>query len=183
IYWQGVVNKTPESDLSSLEVHLSEIEKGIGAHKSPTEYGAFPIDPYSHTPFHKGVQQPGMTGQVKEDILVRFRRLGLGIEDACITFRPNLLQASDYLSQDTSFSYFNVEGKAKSLALEKGSLAFTYCQIPILYIRAEENKILVLDHQKNKKEKAGLQLDRLTSNAIWKRNNSISTVIVYFKKA
>lgn len=48
--------------------HYYEIEAGIGVHKSPALYGAFPTDPYSHTPQHRGAQQPGMTGQVKEDI-------------------------------------------------------------------------------------------------------------------
>ena len=56
--------------------------KGIGAHKSPVNYGAFPSDPYSHTPAGKGAQQPGMTGQVKEDILSRFGELGLRVKEA-----------------------------------------------------------------------------------------------------
>ena len=42
------------------------VREGIGFNKSPVEYGAFPTDPYSHTPQHLGAQQPGMTGQVKE---------------------------------------------------------------------------------------------------------------------
>ena len=29
--------------------HYSQIQKGIGAHKSPEAYGSFPFDPYSHT--------------------------------------------------------------------------------------------------------------------------------------
>ena len=45
--------------------HYFEILAGIGAHKSPKLYGAFPTDPYSHTPGGKGAQQPGITGQVK----------------------------------------------------------------------------------------------------------------------
>ena len=36
-----------------------------------------PTDPYSHTPGFAGVQQPGMTGQVKEEILTRWGELGL----------------------------------------------------------------------------------------------------------
>ena len=34
------------------------IRKGIGVNKTPLEYGAFPADPYSHTPAHAGAQQP-----------------------------------------------------------------------------------------------------------------------------
>ncbi|CAN0044150.1 unnamed protein product, partial [Discosporangium mesarthrocarpum] len=40
---------------------------------------AFPTDPYSHTNRH-GAQQPGMTGQVKEEIVTRFGELGVRIE-------------------------------------------------------------------------------------------------------
>ena len=49
----------------------ADIRSGIGFNKSPQEYGAFPADPYSHTPAHSGARQPGMTGQVKEDIISR----------------------------------------------------------------------------------------------------------------
>jgi hypothetical protein len=45
-----------------------DIRKGLGYNKTPAEYGAFPTDPYSHTPAGQGAKQPGMTGQVKEEI-------------------------------------------------------------------------------------------------------------------
>ena len=61
--------------------HYYEASEGIGVHKSPELYGAFPTDPYSHTPGSKGAQQPGMTGQVKEDILSRFGELGVFVKD------------------------------------------------------------------------------------------------------
>ena len=44
-------------------------------------YGAFPTDPYSHTPAGKGAQQPGMTGQVKEDVISRFGELGVEVKN------------------------------------------------------------------------------------------------------
>ena len=40
---------------------------GFKKTESPAEYGAFPDDPYSHTPSFGGARQPGMTGQVKEE--------------------------------------------------------------------------------------------------------------------
>ena len=42
------------------------VRHGIGFNKDPAQYGAFPTDPYSHTPKHAGAQQPGMTGQVRK---------------------------------------------------------------------------------------------------------------------
>ena len=52
-----------------LKPYYQDITEGIGAHMGPEQYGAFPFDAYSHTPANAGAQQPGMTGQVKEDIL------------------------------------------------------------------------------------------------------------------
>ncbi|MDZ7764140.1 MAG: hypothetical protein U5K00_06890 [Melioribacteraceae bacterium] len=60
-----------------MKNYYYEIKEGIGVHKSPEKYGAFPTDPYSHTPSFAGVQQPGMTGQVKEDFISRIRELGI----------------------------------------------------------------------------------------------------------
>ena len=70
----------------------ADIRSGIGFNKSPQEYGAFPADPYSHTPAHSGARQPGMTGQVKEDIISRFGELGVEVHDGCLFIRPRLLQ-------------------------------------------------------------------------------------------
>ncbi|MCW1889108.1 hypothetical protein OK016_02310 [Vibrio chagasii] len=45
---------------------------GIGFNKTPENHGAFPTDPYSHTPKASGAQQPGMTGQVGREVIARF---------------------------------------------------------------------------------------------------------------
>ena len=85
---------TNESDdiVGRLLEHYYEINEGIGVHKSPKLYGAFPTDPYSHTPEGKGAQQPGMTGQVKEDILSRIGELGVFVDEGQIMFHPCLLR-------------------------------------------------------------------------------------------
>jgi len=82
-----------------------DIRAGIGAHKSPAEYGSFPFDPYSHTPSMSGVQQPGMTGQVKEDILSRFFELGVRVVDGCITICPTMLRREEFSGDELRFSY------------------------------------------------------------------------------
>ena len=72
--------------INRLKKHYFEINKGIGADKTPLEYGAIPTDPYSHTPAGKGAQQPGMTGQVKEDIIARMAELGVETSNGQISF-------------------------------------------------------------------------------------------------
>ena len=54
------------SDAKELASYYHDIKAGIGVDKTPEEYGAFPTEAYSHTPSFASVQQPGMTGQVKE---------------------------------------------------------------------------------------------------------------------
>jgi hypothetical protein len=67
---QAIEKEESAEVIGKLLEHYYEINAGVGVHKSPSLYGAFPTDPYSHTPANRGAQQPGMTGQVKEDILV-----------------------------------------------------------------------------------------------------------------
>jgi hypothetical protein len=95
--------------------HFYEINEGIGVHKSPSLYGAFPIDPYSHTPAGKGAQQPGMTGQVKEDIISRFGELGVFTNNGRLNFNPCLLRKSEFLSNPQTFEYVSVGQELKQL--------------------------------------------------------------------
>jgi hypothetical protein len=79
------------------------VRQGLGFNKSPSEYGAFPADPYSHTPKHAGAQQPGMTGSVKEEILSRFGELGIRVSNGQAHFEPALLRTREFMpSPNTS---------------------------------------------------------------------------------
>jgi len=113
------------------------VQSGLGYRKTVAEYGAIPMDPYSHTPPSGGAKQPGMTGQVKEEILTRLGELGVLVEAGTIRFRPLLLPASEFLVEPTEFQYFDVEGRHRTLSLSAGTLAFTFCQIPVIYERVE----------------------------------------------
>ena len=75
------------------------VRAGLGFNKTPAEYGAFPTDPYSHTPGHGGASQPGMTGQVKEEILTRFGELGIRVSDGRVRFQPTLLRPQELLRE------------------------------------------------------------------------------------
>ncbi|HEX4120973.1 MAG TPA: hypothetical protein VH619_10180, partial [Verrucomicrobiae bacterium] len=73
---RAVRSGAPRNILDGLAKCYRDIRTGIGDRKTPADYGAFPMDPYSHTPGAGGARQPGLTGQVKEDILCRFGELG-----------------------------------------------------------------------------------------------------------
>ncbi len=110
------------------------IRRGIGFNKTPLEYGAFPLDPYSHTPKHAGARQPGMTGQVKEEILTRFIELGISVRNGQVTINPALLRRREFGESAREFVYLDVAGGWHSLPVPANSLAFTWCQLPFVYV-------------------------------------------------
>ena len=156
-----------------------EVRAGLGFNKTPGEYGAFPTDPYSHTPGHSGAQQPGMTGQVKEEILTRLGELGLSVNQGCITFAPTLLRAGEFTVGETLFHYFGAEGKEARLTLPAGALAFTFCGIPVVYRRSDRPARIALHAASSPVQfVSGRTLDAETSARWFDRDNSIVRVEV-----
>jgi len=170
-------NESPEV-IGRLLEHYYEINEGIGVHKSPTLYGAFPTDAYSHTPAGKGAQQPGMTGQVKEDILSRFGELGVFIKNGSLQFNPCLLRKEEFLTESKSFNYVNVHFEHKSIVLEANSLCFTFCQIPVVYKIATNQCIEIISIDGTSNKINSLTLDITTSQQIFGRTNKIEQIIV-----
>jgi hypothetical protein len=125
----------PHSRLAELFRHVRD---GIGIHKTADAYGAFPTDPYSHTPSFAGAQQPGMTGQVKEDIISRFVELGVVVTAGRISFAPRLLKEEEFLQTPTRFTYLANTGVWEHVEVPARSLAFTYCGVPVVYTLADD---------------------------------------------
>ena len=117
--------KAPE--LPALKDFYRRVRDGLGYRKDAAAYGAFPADPYSHTPGQGGAQQPGMTGQVKEEILTRWGELGLRVRAGRVHFNPVLLDASEIA--------------------EDGELVFTWARIPCRYRRGPATRLRVLTEQ------------------------------------
>ena len=168
----------PETVGRLLE-HYYEIQAGIGVHKSPALYGAFPTDAYSHTPAGKGAQQPGMTGQVKEDILSRIGELGVKVVDGALHFQPTLLRQSEFLTEARRFAYIDLADQAQQLDLPAGSLAFTYCQVPIVYHLGEAPSVTIHYRDGSQRSSQVAALDLGTSQAIFRRTGEITQVEVW----
>jgi len=162
--------------------HYYEIEAGIGVHKSPSLYGAIPTDPYSHTPEGKGAQQPGMTGQVKEDILSRIGELGVFVKEGKLMFKPSLLRKNEFLRTPKVYRYVDVNQNFKDIALQENSLAFTYCQIPIIYKIAKKEHLKVVYNNGSAVEFESLRIDVDTSRKVFGRSGEINQIIVSITK-
>ncbi|WP_340202429.1 hypothetical protein [Ascidiimonas sp. W6] len=179
---RAIEDKESDKVIGRLLEHYYEINEGIGVHKSPSLYGAFPTDPYSHTPSGKGAQQPGMTGQVKEDILSRFGELGVFLENGKLSFNPCLLRRNEFLSHPKMFEYLDVDANQKRLPLDANSLCFTYCQVPVIYKLADTESLEVIFSDEHHKQFDELQLDKETSEKVFKRTGLVSHIVVTLKE-
>jgi len=177
-FFRALDSGAPPPLLRKLAGCYHDIRSGIGDHKSPGEYGAFPMDPYSHTPAHAGARQPGLTGQVKEDILCRMGELGIFVKDGQIHFRPALLKRKEFLSERTDFWYHDLIGHSRRLKLQPGSLAFTYCQVPIVFQLARTNSVRVFFDERPASCRDQLNIDAPTSGLIFERAGQVDRVIV-----
>ena len=151
--------------VQALTAAYYDIRAGIGFNKEAEIYGAFPADPYSHTPNGQGAKQPGMTGQVKEEVLTRWGELGVDIVNGCASFAPKILKKSEFFKD--------------------GTLNFTWCGAPVTYklVNAEKSaatklKITVngISREYNQNEGAILLPDE--TEQLFARNGGICNIEV-----
>ncbi|ELV8624764.1 hypothetical protein QNF03_001400 [Vibrio cidicii] len=175
--WEQDANS---EETKQLAQYYYRVRQGIGFNKTPQNYGAFPTDPYSHTPKHAGAQQPGMTGQVKEEVLTRFVELGIEVKEEAIRIQPTLLRKQEFLTQATTFSCLALSGEKRSYVLEAGQLAFTYCQVPFIYQISEQAQgyIEVMMNDDSVQLFEQLELERNISQAIFARTGEVEKVLV-----
>lgn len=164
IYWHQVSKQLlalQENYLKypSVRPFYEEVKKGLGSAKSPELYGAFPFDPYSHTPFMQGARQPGMTGQVKEEIITRFKELGLSIKDGRVTFDLSLVDE-------------------KELDCDK-KLEFSFCGTKIYYFKSKLRKISVYFKSKVCNNVQDKTLSKEVSRELFSRSGKIERIEVY----
>ncbi len=142
-FYTACEDGSDNSILAQIKAHYYEIKAGIGLFKSPALYGAFPTDAYSHTVRDGGVKQPGMTGQVKEDIISRLGELGLFIRQGEIQFDMRLINQNEFLEEAVAVEFVDVQGNANVIQLQQGQLAFNLCQVPIIFSLANQWQISV----------------------------------------
>ncbi len=168
-----------ESVIPELKEHFFKIRNGVWKSKSVCSYGAFPSDPYSHTPAHAGAQQPGMTGQVKEDLLTRLLELGIVICEGRIHFENVILDHSEFQSMPGQFQYYDVAGNRVSIDLDAGLFGFTFCQVPIIYAATGRGRgIRVTSRTGGEVIRNRMRLTKQESEAIFNRTGNIARIDV-----
>ncbi len=140
----------PQEIIQALTDAYFDIRSGLGFNKSPGCLWRIPnADPYSHSPEGQGAKQPGMTGMVKEEIITRLAELGLIIEQGEISINPLLVRADELLNAPATFQYIDVDGQNQPLDLAPQSLAYTFCQVPIILQASTEARIVVKLNDQN----------------------------------
>ncbi len=169
----------PPALVQQLAAAYHQLRTGMaGTRKTPEEYGAIPLDPYSHTPRHGGARQPGMTGQVKEEVVARMGELGVRVRAGRVRFWPLLLRSSELLARPSALEIVPVGGGRERLALEAGTLAFTLCQVPVVYRRAESPGIVVTEEGGATRSLAGDTLDQGTAAELFGRTGRLHRIDV-----
>jgi hypothetical protein len=181
-FWQARTRGESMETQNALADAYYRVRAGLSSDKTPAEYGAFPTDPYSHSPSHMGAQQPGMTGQVKEEVLTRWGELGIRIEDGTIEFDPILLRRREFLAEDRQWTYYDVAARKQTLTVPSDALAFTYCQVPIIYRLGESGSVKVAKADGSVSTFSNLRLDRDTSVAVFERKGEIEVIEVTLPK-
>jgi len=172
--------KVEKNVLKTMCEQYYRVREGIGFNKTPQEYGAFPCDPYSHTPKHAGAQQPGMTGQVKEEIIARFIELGIQVDNGNIQFSPILLRKREFIDHDIDFTYLDTIDNWQVIPVQTNELAFTWCQVPFIYrLKSEsETGITVFFADGTSTRYESLNIPSSEASNIFTRNGNIIKVVV-----
>jgi hypothetical protein len=170
--------------LRRMGEYYYRVREGLGFNKTPDEYGAFPTDPYSHTPKNSGASQPGMTGQVKEEVLSRFGELGVRVKDGVVHFQPALLRAREFLDEPGEFRYLDVDGNWQTISVPAAGLAFSWCQVPIIYRLADMSEpiIAIIRHDGSKLSLPQLSLSKENSSELLRRSGRIRQLMVTLQK-
>ena len=161
-----------------LAAAYGSIRHGLGFTKDARTYGAFPTDPYSHSPAHRGAQQPGMTGQVKEEILTRMGELGVRIHAGLIHFDPTLLKRAEFFATSHEFRSIGIDGHPRNWQLGARTLAFTLFQVPVCYMLSNHASIIVKWADGETDTFDGLVLPEPESDALFRRSGTIERVFV-----
>lgn len=162
-----------------------DVRSGLSYNKTPELYGAFPADPYSHTPYLQGAKQPGMTGQVKEEILTRWGELGVCIENGIASFEPFFLQADEVCWDGVSAGGDCVSADEDCVngggdVPARGSLEFTWCGAAVKYEFGGEKSVCPSISVNDQPARDGNSLFLEESQALFARNGKIQKILVKF---
>ena len=112
-------------------------------------------------------------------MLTRFGELGVRINHGSLSFHPVLLDRIELAQQPMAFECHDVNGKARRLEIQKGMLAFTLCQVPVVYEKVSGNEWIRIEFADGSLEEVvGHALTRELSRDLFNRTGRINSLRV-----
>ena len=162
-----------------LRASYRRVRDGLGFRMDAERFGALPIDAYSHSDGRGRAKQPGMTGQVKEELVTRRMELGVQVEPEGIRFAPTLLGDSEWLPAPTSWRIEGPDGVAAEIEIPAAGLAFQCLGVPVVMRRVDgPARIEATMKDGSTRELEGDRLDRTLSDRLLGRDRSIASIRV-----
>ena len=121
-----------------------------------------------------------LQGQVKEEIITRFGELGIRVSRGIARFDPCLLRRREFRGNASTFNYLDVDGTWQDVAVPANGLAFTWCQVPVIYrldSKASPSLTLIYEYGM-KQELQGLSLTGSMSSELFLRSGHIRQITV-----
>lgn len=156
--------RTYENGENANEIYdaYHKLVGGFVYRKSPAVCGAIPLEPYSHSSFIGKCEQPGMTGQVKESILMRRIELGVLVKQGAIQFTPYFVNGDEFD--------------------QNGKLSFTICGVPVTYQCAKHEGLTVTMADDRNIITTDMTLSAQLCRHLFERNQQIKQIVVHMVK-
>jgi hypothetical protein len=100
-----------------------------------------------------------------------------------VHFEPGLLRAVEFSAKPISFRYLDVQGDWQEIEVATGALAFTWCQVPIIYRLVETGSpALTLTYEYGMTEKlSALSLPESMSAELFLRSGHVRQIDVMLR--
>jgi hypothetical protein len=123
------------------------------------------------TPEHK-ILGEGLTFYSAEEV-------NIALNEGKLEFQPTLLHRNEFLIDGNEVNFITVDGTDKKIQLEKGSLAFSVCQVPVIYTIAASNQMEIQYNNGTSITLDSLALDANESQKIFGRKGEISLIKIH----
>jgi hypothetical protein len=103
------------------------------------------------------------------------------VQEGALRFAPTLLHRDEFVLEASKFRYVNSACERQTVSLPPDSIAFTFCQTPIIYTQGKTEQIEIVVENGRSQIKLGNLLDKATTRHILDRDGHIQLVRVTMK--
>ena len=90
-----------------------------------------------------------------------------------------MLRDAEWLDAEARFRYFDFAGAERSLTVKAGSIAFTLCQVPVVYQAGKAQTRVEVEHADGSRESwTGTKVAAEASADVFARNGRVRTIRV-----